>query len=412
MVHTLLTKNDTVFAGTYGGGVFRSGNNGTTWSAVNTGLSAALVTSFVKSSNTLVTGTNGVGAFNKVDGSSTWTAINTGLTYQNIRCLAIRCDTLLYAGTGYGVFCTSRLLMSWRLVNTGITVNNDIYALTVNGSNGPDIFAGITTGFSSGGYIYHSSNDGKNWAVSANLANHLYALAANNGVLFAGIDTGVFISTDTGKTWYTANTGLTNKYVLCFAFKGNSVFAGTYGGVFKSIDTGKTWAAFSSGLTATAIYSLAAIGDSVYAGTNSGVFFYANNGTTWSQLSTGLSGIQVNALAVADTALYAGTNGSSVWRMSFSSGTTAVRPLVNKLTGISAFNVRNGSIRYTLPKVEHVSLQVYSVKGQLLSQFVNRQQAAGSYALSLQKGLFAAGSYLVVFCAGEYHQQKMVFLTK
>ncbi len=70
VVYTLLTKNDTIFAGTYGGGVFRSADNGATWAAVNAGLSAARVTSFVKSGNALVAGTYGAGAFNKVNGGN------------------------------------------------------------------------------------------------------------------------------------------------------------------------------------------------------------------------------------------------------------------------------------------------------------------------------------------------------
>jgi predicted small secreted protein len=79
-----------------------------------------------------------------------------------------------------------------------------------------------------------------------------------------------------------------------------------------------------------------------------------------------------------------------------------------------SFNItsRTGSIRYALPKAEHVFLRIYSMNGQLQSESVNMQQAAGYYTVNLQRSLAAAGSYLMVFRAGEYYQKKMVFLVR
>jgi beta-glucanase (GH16 family) len=68
-----------------------------------------------------------------------------------------------------------------------------------------------------------------------------------------------------------------------------------------------------------------------------------------------------------------------------------------------SFNISGlaGSIRYALPKVEHVCLRVYSMKGQLQSEPVNMQQGAGYYTVNMQRGVSATGPYLVVFKAGE-----------
>ena len=67
---------------------------------------------------------------------------------------------------------------------------------------------------------------------------------------------------------------------------------------------------------------------------------------------------------------------------------------------------------YALPKAEHVSLRLYSLNGQLQSELVNKHQDAGNYSLNMQRGTLATGTYLVVFRAGEYHQERMISLMK
>ena len=51
--------------------------------------------------NTLYAGTNGGGVFKSTDGGTTWSAFNTGLTNLSVYALAID-STMLYAGTWYG----------------------------------------------------------------------------------------------------------------------------------------------------------------------------------------------------------------------------------------------------------------------------------------------------------------------
>ena len=77
-----------------------------------------------------------------------------------------------------------------------------------------------------------------------------------------------------------------------------------------------------------------------------------------------------------------------------------------------AVNGQKGTIRYALPKAEHVLLRLYNIKGQLQSEFVNKRQSAGFYSLKIQSNIAAAGSFLMVFKAGEFHREKMVFITK
>jgi hypothetical protein len=69
-------------------------------------------------------------------------------------------------------------------------------------------------------------------------------------------------------------------------------------------------------------------------------------------------------------------------------------------------------IAYSIPKAERVSLKLYSVSGQLLSELVNGTRDAGEHTLYLSKATHAAGAYLAVFQAGDIHQEKMISLMK
>jgi hypothetical protein len=55
---------------------------------------------------------------------------------------------------------------------------------------------------------------------------------------------------------------------------------------------------------------------------------------------------------------------------------------------------------------------MYTINGQMQSELVDKHQNAGKHSLILQRGMLAAGAYLVEFRAGSDHQEKMVFLMK
>ncbi|MBI3962510.1 MAG: hypothetical protein HY335_07145 [Deinococcus sp.] len=89
---------------------------------------------------------------------------------------------------------------------------------------------------------------------------------------------GVYKSTDRGRNWQSASSGLTNLRVyslLLVPGVPNTLLAGTSQGVFRSINNGDTWTALSSGLPSnSAIYALGhdTTRDQLYAGGSDGVF--------------------------------------------------------------------------------------------------------------------------------------------
>jgi photosystem II stability/assembly factor-like uncharacterized protein len=101
----------TLFAGTEGGGVFRSGDGGASWSAVNAGLANRSVQALALSPSyatdrTLFAGTLG-GVGKSTDGGASWSAMNDGLGSLFVQSLALTPTSprTIFAGTvGSGVW--------------------------------------------------------------------------------------------------------------------------------------------------------------------------------------------------------------------------------------------------------------------------------------------------------------------
>jgi hypothetical protein len=90
-----------MFAGAYDGGVFRSTNDGTSWTAVNTDLTNKGVTAMTIQGTNLFVGTDGGGVFLSTNNGTNWTGINTGLSKKRVHALIIYGGTI-FAGTAGG----------------------------------------------------------------------------------------------------------------------------------------------------------------------------------------------------------------------------------------------------------------------------------------------------------------------
>jgi len=102
-VNCFAVSGTNLFAGTDGGGVFLSTDNGTNWTAVNNGLpDNTSVYAFAVSGTNLFAGTSG-GVFLSTDNGTSWTPVNNGLTYPYPHVYALAASgTNLFAGTYHG----------------------------------------------------------------------------------------------------------------------------------------------------------------------------------------------------------------------------------------------------------------------------------------------------------------------
>ena len=153
-------------------------------------------------------------------------------------------------------------------------------------------------------------------------SNLVTALAVSGTNLFAGtMGNGIFLSTDNGTSWIQIDSGLStntgNDYVYVYALAiypngagGTNLFAAQgIHGLFLSTNNGTSWTSADSGLTSIDIFSFAVNGTNLFVGTSgSGVSLSTNNGASWTSDSTGLSNnwgySDANALIVSGTYLY------------------------------------------------------------------------------------------------------------
>ncbi len=143
-VTTLTFKGGYLFAGTNGGGVFRS--DGTSWTQVNSGLTNTVVYTVASDGVSLYLGT-GAGLFKSGDNGTTWVASSSGLTNIVVKSIALSggVPNFITAGTaGGGVFFSTNGGDIWTAMNTGLTDKN-VNALSANAAT-KKVYAATATG--------------------------------------------------------------------------------------------------------------------------------------------------------------------------------------------------------------------------------------------------------------------------
>lgn len=266
-----------------------------------------------------------------------WTQ-TPGLTSDRITAFGVS-GTNLFAGTNESeIFLSTDNGTHWQARNMDFSSWTPVSAFAFVGSY-------IIAASDSALGIYRSSDNGKTWEGAASgLTNHrVSSLAVKGTNLFAGTKGGgVYLSIDNGSNWTQVRHGLTNLQILSLAVSGDNIFAGTLnGGVFRSGDNGANWTQVNHGLTNLLVYSLLSRGTELFAGTfGGGVFLTTDNGANWSQINTGLTDARIFALASIGPNLFAGTAGGGV-NITTNNGAswTAVNSGLPENTSVTAFAV-------------------------------------------------------------------------
>jgi hypothetical protein len=386
-IRCLLVSDTTVFAGTDDSGAWRSTENGTDWTAINTGLTSTFILSFAESGTNLLAGTAG-GVFISTDFGSSWNGINNGLIDTYIYAVAAIGQTLFAGTNDSGVFVSTNNGTNWTVASAGLT-NKTVTSLIIspNGVGGSNIFAGTYGG-------------------------------------------GIFLSTNDGASWSAVNNGLTSGYVRKLAAVPNgtgglNIFAGTYyNGVFFSTDNGSNWTAVNTGLTEYSILSLAQSGSNIFAGTDDGVFLSTNNGTSWTVVNTGLTTLHIMALAASDSYLFAGTSNTGVWKRPLSDMITPVSVSSDKL--IKEFCLEQNypnpfnpttKIIYTIPDVgtsfmKSVKLKIYDLLGREIATLVDGIKSPGEHTVEWNAQNYPSGVYFYRLQSDYFTQTKKLVLLK
>jgi len=121
----------------------------------------------------------------------------------------------------------------------------------------------------------------------------------------------IYSSSDNGKTWNTAITGLPNDTKASFfEKKGNEIVLGTENkGLFITENDRKKWKDIGEKLPSKRINALHISGEEIYAGLyNQGIFVTKNDGDLWQSLNKGLPNLKVQGILKIKDEILAGTD--------------------------------------------------------------------------------------------------------
>ena len=218
-----------------GQGIFRSTDNGESWTEVNNGLSDYSVNTIKANSIGYLFAGSVYGAHRSTDNGENWEMIINGLSYRAVFDLAINPAGYIFAATQNGVYRSTDNGDSWNRTNSGITASyvNDII-VNING----DVFAGSQ---GNNGGVFRSTNNGENWTqVNSGLTELSIRELTNNslGDIFTSTNQNLFRSTNNGNEWTEFSSGITSFSIQSITASANGIiYAGSFGGgVYKTIE--------------------------------------------------------------------------------------------------------------------------------------------------------------------------------
>ncbi|MDP4198802.1 MAG: T9SS type A sorting domain-containing protein [Bacteroidota bacterium] len=169
---------------------YRTPDNGSTWTRLSRGCTL---------------GTNGVYLF-ACTGGTTYRSGDSGDNWQAVPGPG---SVTMFAATGSCVFASTSSNI-WRSIDNGGTwakISSPI--ATINSF----AFLGTLT-FGANGPIVKSTDSGTHWTEIDLPRRSVTQLAASGSNLFAGTDSGVFVSVDSGLHWRAVNDGLGNYHIV------------------------------------------------------------------------------------------------------------------------------------------------------------------------------------------------------
>ncbi len=194
-VYCFIEKDDLLFAGTLDG-VYVTSNNGVNWSKPSTFLDEKHISCFCVNGSNLFVGilgssaTTGLGVYRSTNNGLTWTEVNYGFPSQTTIFSMVNYNGYIY-GTSYDgqIFRTTNNGALWSLVNNGISpFYNPVYAIAKFNNN-------LVVGCNDG--IFMTTNQGQLWyPINQGIPNgsqfQFNAITKCGNYIFAPANNGIY----------------------------------------------------------------------------------------------------------------------------------------------------------------------------------------------------------------------------
>ena len=241
----LAPAGNTIYLGTLGHRLFVSKDAGLAWKHVPADSICDYVFSLAYAGGNAFAGTE-CGVFRSTDQGTSWSNVSEADVAGGSFALATSRTGVIYNGTNFGVYRSEDAGIHW----TPAGFNNEKISSLAVGQNDELVCAGPTSGISA------SSNGGTTWQSLGLVRNDVQCVSVSlSGTVIVGIEGGVVISADRGTTWQ--EKYFSSGYVYSLVSSGTNLVAATGSGVFVSADEGMTWSLQNSGIKQPIVLSVA-----------------------------------------------------------------------------------------------------------------------------------------------------------
>ncbi len=388
----------------FGGNLFRTSNQGTSWRSLNGNLQNVDVFEVIPHPSdpmTIYAGSLG-GIHRSRDGGASWQTVNQGILDNDAFALAIAASNpeILYAGTFGGlVYKTTNGGDIWVEKSTGLPGlgGGSVGKISVHPKNSSWLWTG---NFRS----YQSRNGGETWSpfsIAGRRVNDAVYDPLHPDTLFAVANDTLFRSIDGGATWITRRNGLRILALAIDPNQPNVLYADSSNRIVKSITGGLTWQRIDAGSSVRELMVNPANPALVYAATfNNGVRRSTDGGNTWSNYNNGLPHLSTFSIKPATGqphTLFVATFGGSIYRIEetptlVEENRTVPAHFTLAQNYPNPFNAAT-VIEYSVPGASWVALKIYDVTGAERAVLVNEKKGAGVYQAKFEAAGCASGVY-------------------
>jgi photosystem II stability/assembly factor-like uncharacterized protein len=238
-----------LLAATYGGGIYRSGDNGASWVKMNTGLKSLFINDLaMNGAGVIFAATDGQGIMQSIDHGATWRDLDTTLKDRFTTCVAFNSDGKLIVGTrSWGIYWYDDVVyLTWQKTDMPLVGISAI----IKSANGTMFSIKPFDG------LYKSTDKGLKWIQTGfKMLKGINPLRVNqyNGDIYAYVpEKQVYRTSNKGKSWIPY--GMDDVSIIDFAFSpNNNVFciANNGGGLSLYSPSSSTWSriAFKDSMT-------------------------------------------------------------------------------------------------------------------------------------------------------------------
>jgi photosystem II stability/assembly factor-like uncharacterized protein len=312
-----------------GGGIFRSADNGETWTEIETmrGRSVRGMVQSASDPNVIVVAARD-SIYRTRDRGENWERITPEADpeLRGFHSVAVdpRDAQIIYVGTWHLPWKTTDGGLTWKRAGskeTGMIDDSDIFAIQIDETRPDTVLMSACSG------IYRSFDASAKWSkiqgipYTSRRTHVIFQHPSRPEIIFAGTTEGLWRSTDSGKTWgLVTSPRLIINAIAVHADKPDRVFVGSEDmGVLVSEDGGASYLLSNAGFISRQVRTVLAdrtergrvYAGVIFDGAGGGFFISEDGGTTWQQSVKGMGVRDVYSIyqdPIRPETIYAGTN--------------------------------------------------------------------------------------------------------